>query len=187
MQDLSFSPAVFEEAAQLAALINSAYRGESSRQGWTTEADLIDGLRTDIVMIQDLIVMADSMLLLCKQDRELLGSVHLQFCGDEVQIGMLAVRPSLQGRGIGKQLLRAAETAARGAWRFRRFVMSVIPCRLELIAFYERRGYRRTGISKAFPANPALWTPKVTGLSLEVLEKPADQNDVVSRISQSGE
>jgi len=171
MPDLSFSPAVYEDAAQLAALINSAYRGESSRQGWTTEADLIDGLRTDIEMIQDLLVMADSMLLLCKQDRELLGSVHLQFCGDEVQIGMLAVSPGLQGRGIGKQLLRAAEATACSTWRFQRFVMSVIPCRQELMAFYERRGYRRTGINKAFPANPALWTPKVAGLSLELLEK----------------
>jgi len=84
---------------------------------------------------------------------------------------MLAVSPPLQGCGIGKQLLQAAELAALEAWAVNRFTMSVIPQRLELIAFYERRGYRRTGISKAFPENSELWTPKVDGLRLELLEK----------------
>jgi ribosomal protein S18 acetylase RimI-like enzyme len=84
---------------------------------------------------------------------------------------MLAVNPSLQGHGIGKQLMREAERTALQTWGAGKAVISVISCRNELIAFYERRGYRRTGISKAFPVNPELWTPKVADLRLEILEK----------------
>ena len=171
MLELSFSKAETQDAAQLAALINSAYRGESSRLGWTTEADLLDGLRTDSEEILGLISNQDSMIVLCRAGVDLLGSIHLQISGEDVQIGMLAVSPPLQGRGIGKQLLEAAEQTARQTWPVSRFVMSVIPCRHELIAFYERRGYRRTGISKAFPVKPSLWRPKVEGLRLELLEK----------------
>lgn len=164
------------DAGQIAALINSAYRGESSQQGWTTEADLLAGLRTETEEILRLISSDDSMFLLCKAEAELIGSVHLQKQGEQVCLGMLAVSPLLQGRGIGKQLLLAAEQAAQQTWGVSKSVMSVISCRNELIAFYERRGYRRTGASKAFPVNPELWTPKVADLRLEILEKVLSAN-----------
>jgi ribosomal protein S18 acetylase RimI-like enzyme len=160
------------DAAQIAALINSAYRGEASKQGWTTEADLLAGHRTGTEEIHRLISTDDSMFLLCMtNEAEVVGSVHLQKQAERVCLGMLAVSPSLQGRGIGKQLLAAAEQAAQQTWAVTKSVMSVISCRHELIAFYERRGYRRTGVSKAFPVNPELWTPKVADLRLEMLEK----------------
>ncbi|AMK77000.1 MULTISPECIES: GNAT family N-acetyltransferase [Methylomonas] len=171
MLELIFSKAEPADAEQLAELINSAYRGESSRQGWTTEADLLDGRRTDAVDILDLITGAESMILLCRRQGDLLGSVHLQKVDQQVHIGMLAVAPAMQGLGIGKRLLEAAEAEARQAWLAACLVMAVIPARTELIAFYERRGYQRTGVIKAFPVNPALWKPKVAGLSLELLEK----------------
>ncbi|WP_020484100.1 GNAT family N-acetyltransferase [Methylomonas sp. MK1] len=171
MLELTFSRAEPVDAEQLAALINSAYRGESSRQGWTTEADLLDGRRTDATDILDLISREESMILLCRRQAGLLGSVHLQKIDQQVQIGMLAVAPAMQGLGIGKRLLAAAEAEAKQAWLVKHFVMAVIPCRTELMAFYERRGYQRTGTIKAFPVNPALWQPKVVGLSLELLEK----------------
>lgn len=159
------------DAGPIAALVNSAYRGESSRQGWTTEADLLAGLRTDTEEILRLISSEDSMFLLCKAEAELIGSVHLQKQAEQVCLGMLAVSPALQERDIGKQLLAAAELAAQETWAVNKAVMTVIACRNELIAFYQRRGYRRTGVSKAFPVNPGLWTPKVTDLRLEILEK----------------
>ncbi|MGZ8157727.1 MAG: GNAT family N-acetyltransferase [Methylobacter sp.] len=160
-----------QDAGQIAALVNSAYRGESSKQGWTTEADLLAGLRIDTEEILRLISSDDSMLLLCKAGAELIGSVHLQKQAEQVCLGMLAVSPSLQGRGIGKQLLEAAEQTAQETWTVNKSVMSVISCRHELIAFYGRRGYRRTGVSKEFPVNPELWMPKVADLRLEILEK----------------
>jgi len=168
---LAFSSARQHEAEQLVALVNSAYRGEISRQGWTTEVDLLDGRRTEVTELKHLIASDDSIILLCKNASELIGSIHLERSGQQVQFGMLAVQPSLQGRGIGKQLLQAAELAAQQAWPVHTFVMAVISSRHELIAFYERRGYRRTGITKAFPVNSSLWTAKVAGLQLEFLEK----------------
>jgi GNAT superfamily N-acetyltransferase len=84
---------------------------------------------------------------------------------------MFVVRPDIQGAGIGKQLLEEAETLARKSWEVNSYVMVVITFRHELIAFYERRGYRRTGQLSEFPVNPALWIPKVSGLKMELMEK----------------
>ena len=91
--------------------------------------------------------------------------------GEQVCLGMLAVNPSLQVKGIGKQLLEAAELTAQETWAARKLVIDVISCRNELIEFYERCGYSRTGVSKIFPVNPVLWTPKVADLRLDILEK----------------
>ena len=168
---LSFCKANTLDAEPLTKLINSAYRGESSRKGWTTEADLLDGSRTDIEEILSLMATDNSMFILCKADSVLQGSVHLQNTEEGVHIGMFAVNPLLQGRGIGKALLQAAEEAAQQTWSVNRFVMEVISCRQELIAFYERQGYRRTGINRVFPVNPSRWTPKVSDLQLTLLEK----------------
>jgi len=172
----SITQAKKQDAGQIADLVNSAYRGEISRQGWTTEADLLAGRRTDTDEIEQLIATDDSMFLLCKVEAQLIGSVHLQKQAGQVYLGMLAVSPPLQGRGVGKQLLFAAEQAAQRIWAVNKLVMSVIDSRSELIAFYERSGYRRTGTNKAFPLKPELWTPKITDLRMEILEKilPAD-------------
>lgn len=168
---LSFYKADKQDAESLTALINSAYRGEVSRTGWTTEADLLDGRRTDIDEVLKLIADDDSMFIVCKAASELQGSIHLRNTEDGVHIGMFAVNPTLQGHGIGKALLEAAELAAQKTWSAHRFVMVVISCRHELIAFYERRGYRYMGVNKAFPLNPSVWTPKVADLALVILEK----------------
>ena len=167
----SMSKAEKQDAGQIVDLVNSAYRGESSKQGWTTEADLLAGRRTDVEEILRLISTDESMILLCKANAELIGSVHLQKQAEQVCLGTLAVRPTLLGRGIGKQLLEAAELIAQEIWAVNKSIMTVIACRHELIAFYQRRGYRRSGVSKEFPVNLELWTPKVADLCLEVLEK----------------
>ena len=168
---LTFRKARAEEAARLARLVNSAYRGESSRAGWTTEADLLDGQRTDEREIRQLIESPDAMILLCLQADEVVGSVLLQRNGEAAYLGMFVVRPDLQGRGIGKRFLEAAERAARQAWDVRRITMSVITLREKLLAFYERRGYRRTGEILPFPDDPAAGIPRVPNLRFEMLEK----------------
>lgn len=171
MGTLSFRRATAEDAQAITDLVNSAYRGETSRQGWTTEADLLDGLRTTPQEIRQLISAQDSFLLLCHQGALLAGSVHVEKQGEQAYIGMFVVRPDIQGAGIGKHLLNEAETLASQEWGVRSFIMIVITSRHELIAFYERRGYRRTGEFSEFPVNPQLWTPKVGGLKMERMEK----------------
>jgi ribosomal protein S18 acetylase RimI-like enzyme len=170
--ELSFCKAELQDTEQMTVLINSAYRGESSRQGWTTEADLLEGLRTDSAEISRLITSDDSLFVLGKIDSVIQASVHLQNTHQGVYIGMFAVNPLFQGQGIGKALLQMAEQEAQRIWSANQFVMVVISSRHELIAFYERRGYRHTGINKAFPINSPLWTVKVPNLHLIVLEKP---------------
>ena len=169
--DLKFRPALVSEAMQITTMINQSYRGETSRLGWTTEADLLDGLRTDEAEVRQLIESNHSMIMLCLNGIELMGSVHLEKMEEGVHIGMFVVKPTLQKQGIGKQLLAEAERTAAERWRISRFSMMVITLRHELIAFYERRGYRRTGVLKEFPVNPDVWKPKVIGLQLEQLEK----------------
>jgi ribosomal protein S18 acetylase RimI-like enzyme len=168
---LTFRNATRLDADRIAALVNSAYRGEHSRQGWTTEADLLDGRRTDAGEVQGLITRRNSIILLCLAGNEIVGSVHIEKCGDHVSLGMFVVEPTLQGRGIGKRLLACAEQAARKEWQVHKMRMHVITLRHELIAFYLRCGYRRTGVLQEFPENPEMWQPKVTGLKFEVLEK----------------
>lgn len=168
---MQIEPAKLKHAESLVELINGTYRGESSRLGWTTEADLLEGLRTDLTDITRLLTSSDSMILIAEQDQQLIGSVHLQHNSDYAQLGMLSVKPTLQNQGIGKQLISAAEAIAQQQWEVNRMRMAVIPSRETLIAYYRRRGYVRTGETIAFPVNPALWTPKVSGLCLEWLEK----------------
>jgi ribosomal protein S18 acetylase RimI-like enzyme len=172
MSQLSFRRATVEDAQAITDLVNSAYRGETSKQGWTTEADLLDGLRTTTQEIKQLITGLDSILLLCHRGAMLAGSVHTKKQGQQAYIGMFVVRPDMQGAGIGKHLLNEAETLAGSSWKVKSFAMVVINSRHELIAFYERRGYRRTGELSEFPVNPALWIPKVSGLKMERMEKP---------------
>ncbi len=168
---LTFRKAQPTDAERIAALVNSAYRGEHSKQGWTTEAELLDGRRTDAQEVLQRINRPGSIILLCLQGAEILGSVHIEQAGDHADLGMFVVEPGLQGQGVGKRLLALAEQTAQQEWAARKMVMYVITLRHELIAFYQRRGYRRTGVFKPFPVNPEVWTPKVSGLQLEVLEK----------------
>lgn len=167
----TFRKARSADAAFLAPFVNAAYRGDSSRVGWTTEADFLDGQRTDEQEICALIEAEDSMLLLCLQNEEIVGSVNLQRADDAAYLGMLVTRPDLQGQGIGKRLMQAAEIAVQEEWGVQKMQMTVITLRAELIAFYERRGYRRTGIVKPFPTDVRFGIPRQEKLQFEVLEK----------------
>ncbi|MGC2047317.1 MAG: GNAT family N-acetyltransferase [Gallionella sp.] len=169
---LSFRRAAPADVDAIVALVNSAYRGASSRAGWTTEADLLDGQRTDAEEIARLIGADDLLILLCLSGEEIIGSVHLErIDAATAYMGMLVIRPVLQGQGLGKQFIREAEDAARAEWGTARLQIQVITLRHELIAYYERLGYRRTGEIRPFPADPRYGIPRVAGLQFEVLEK----------------
>ncbi len=166
-----FRKAVLNDVEAIVKLVNMAYRGETSRAGWTTEADILDGLRTSVNEVEHLIASENAIILLCLNDDELLGSICVEKECAIAHIGMFVVNPTIQANGIGKRLLTEAESLAQHIWGIEQFQMRVITIRHELIAFYERRGYIRTGILTEFPVNPEVWQPKLAGLQLETLEK----------------
>lgn len=147
---------------ELTALVNSAYRGESSRKGWTTEADLLGGVRTSQESLAETIARPNAAMLLHRDEgtHELIGCVYLEQKSDLMYLGMLTVSPEIQARGMGKKLLQEAETYAR-TLGCRAVEMTVISQRAELIAWYERRGYALTGETRPFPMNdPRFGLPK---------------------------
>ena len=158
----------------IVALVESAFRGEASRAGWTTEADLLDGRRTGPDEIAAVLASPAQCILVEREpDGRLLASVVLKRDGDAAWLGMLTVRPTAQGGGIGRRVVAAAEAWARNEWGSRRMRMTVIVQRAELIAWYERRGYRRTGeTAPFFYGDPRFGLPKRDDLSFVVLEKP---------------
>lgn len=170
---LSFRAATAADTDAVVALVESAYRGEASRAGWTTEADFLDGRRTGPDDIAAVLARPQSRILLAERDGELLACAHVAVEDGAGYFGMFSVRPALQGGGVGKQVLTEAERLVREEWGCATMRMTVIDIRDELIAFYERRGYRRTGIKKPFPYGDARFgLPKRDDLRFEVLEKP---------------
>ena len=171
--NLTFRPATPADIPMLVDLVTSAYRGDASRAGWTTEADLLDGLRSDADRIAADIERPQSVILLGEADGDVVACAHVAVEDGAGYFGMFSVRPTLQGHGIGRLMLAEAERIARedllqGAMR-----MTVIDVRDELIDYYARRGYRRTGIYKPFPyGDERFGIPKRPGLRFEVLEKP---------------
>jgi ribosomal protein S18 acetylase RimI-like enzyme len=157
----------------LVALVNSAYRGDSSRRGWTTEADLIDGTRIDAAALEEIIGSPDRAVLVLRAETGLFGCVQIDKRDDETAyVGMLTIRPTLQGSGIGRQLLAAAVTFARAEFGSRVAEMTVIEVREELIAWYERRGYAATGETRPFPYNDERFgVPKTPDLRMIVMQK----------------
>jgi ribosomal protein S18 acetylase RimI-like enzyme len=162
--------AVVEDAPELNSLVNSAYRGDSSRQGWTTEADLLDGTRIDANGIAELIKTQGTTLLKYVDEDKILGCVELKKSEGKLYLGMLTVRPNLQGKGIGKALLNAAEVEAKNQ-SCTSIYMTVISVRKELIDWYMRHGYQLTGERKPFAfTDPRFGQPKMK-LEFVVMEK----------------
>ena len=172
MPHLSFRTAESSDISTIIELVNSAYRGESGKVGWTTEADLLDGQRTDAAEITRLLNADDSMILLCQQNGVIIASVHLEKHEEGAYLGMLSVNPGLQNQGIGKRLMAEAERIAKAQWAAEKMVMMVITLRNDIISFYQRYGYVRTGRTEPFPTAENYGIQKVQGLVLEYLEKP---------------
>jgi ribosomal protein S18 acetylase RimI-like enzyme len=168
----TFRAAEAADVPRIVALVESAYRGDVSRRGWTTEADFLDGQRTDPVGVAQIIGTPGNRILLAERDGELLACCQLEHQGDACYFGMFAVAPSLQGGGVGKQMMTQAERIAAQEWKCTQMQMTVITIRHELIAWYERRGYRRSGVFKPFPYGDARFgIPKREDLQFEVLVK----------------
>ena len=172
MHTLTFRTATVTDIDAIVALVTSAYRGDSSRAGWTTEADFLDGARIDPEVLREDILREHSLVLLVEQDGQLTACAHVAERDGAGYFGMFSVSPALQGSGIGKRLLEEAERIAAQQWGLASMQMTVIDIRTELIAFYQRRGYRRTGITKPFPyGDERFGVPLRQDLRFEVLEK----------------
>jgi ribosomal protein S18 acetylase RimI-like enzyme len=164
--------------AEVADLVNAAYRGEGGQAGWTNEVGMVDGQRTTFAALKEDLAASDAAsILVLRDEKDLLACVRLErttaIHGQTIcHIGMLAVRPGAQDRGFGRLMLQRAEAEAiaLGAQAAR---MTVVSVRESLIAWYERHGYRRTGETERFPYQDARFgAPLRSDLEFVVLEKP---------------
>jgi ribosomal protein S18 acetylase RimI-like enzyme len=170
---LTFRFAEHGDIPAIVDLVESAYRGDASRAGWTTEADLLDGQRTDADAVAEIVVSDGRVMLLAEADGVLAGCCLLERRPPHAAyFGMFSVRPAAQGQGWGRQILAEAERLAREKWGAATMVMTVLEPRRDLIGWYERRGYRPTGESRPFPyGNARYGLPRRPDLSFIVLEK----------------
>jgi GNAT superfamily N-acetyltransferase len=170
---LTFRIATIDDIPALIALVESAYRGDASRAGWTTEADMLEGQRIDADSLQKTLAAPDNRILIAEKQGEMLACCHIEKQANAAgYFGMFSVRPGLQGSGIGKLLLAEAERQTRDEMHCPRMEMTVIDIRESLINFYERRGYARTGIHKSFPyGDERFGIPKRDDLRFELLTK----------------
>jgi ribosomal protein S18 acetylase RimI-like enzyme len=173
---------IFRDATQadvpaVVSLVESAYRGEASRAGWTTEADLLEGQRTDVDAVAEIMAADASRLLLALDDGDsLVGCCQLEHRdGGVCYFGMFAVSPVLQGAGIGRVVLDEAERIAVQELGATRMEMTVIAQRRDLIEWYLRRGYVETGETRPFPhGDDRFGKPRRDDLVFTVLAKRLD-------------
>ena len=169
---LTFRAATAADIPAIVTLVESAYRGDTSRAGWTTEADFLEGRRTGPDEVRECLEREHSVLLLAERDGLLYGCAHVAVEDGAGYFGMFSVAPGLQDKGVGKAVLAECERIAREHWGMATMRMTVIDIREDLIPFYERRGYTRTGKKEPFPYGDARFgLPMRDDLQFEVLEK----------------
>ena len=162
----TIAAATLADAPALKALLEAAYRGDSARRGWNHEADILDDERTAPGEVEALLADEAVTILTAREGAALIGCVAVTIKGAALAyLGMLCVAPDLQSAGLGRRLLDAAEDHAR-ALGIAAMEMTVIDTRVALIAWYERRGYSRTGETRPFPV------PRDPPVTFVVLEKP---------------
>ena len=174
MDTLAIRSASPTDVPAIVALVTSAYRGDASRAGWTTEADLLDGQRTDEAGVRELVEDPSGVILLAERSGELVACCHVRRTEKgEGYFGMFSVSPTLQGGRVGRFVLEAAERVLVERFGCSVCTMTVIVQRSELIAWYERRGYVRTGRFEPFPyGDERFGIPRRPDLRFEVLAKP---------------
>jgi ribosomal protein S18 acetylase RimI-like enzyme len=158
----------YRQSQTISDLINLTYRGET---GWTRETHIIQGARTNRYEIEAALLRPNAHFLVTYQAQLLASCIFVAKENEHAYLGFFSVHPSLQEKGLGKHVLEQTEVFAMKTMGVRKFVMFVVSQRRELIAFYERRGYLRTGRIEAYPLHLHIGIPRITGLTIEYLEK----------------
>jgi ribosomal protein S18 acetylase RimI-like enzyme len=166
-----FRAAGAPDAEAIARLVNAAYRPVPGDAGWTHEADLVSGHRTTAAQVLDAVDRPDSVVFVALRDAEIVACVHVEKHDDDSHIGMLAVHPQRQAAGLGKHMLALAEDHAVMHFGAQRCLLAVLSARQELIAFYLRRGYRKTGQVMDYPLDAGFGTPRQADLHVVLLAK----------------
>ena len=170
---LTIRPAVDADLDALVELIESAYRGDKARGGWTHEADLLGGQRIDADMLRDMLSDPKTAIVVAFEEDALVACVEVRDKNSAAYLGLLTVRPDRQAAGLGRQLIAAAEAHGREVFGRDLMQMTVIRQRTELVAYYERRGYRLTGETAPFPyGDDRFGKPTRDDLEFAVMEKP---------------
>jgi ribosomal protein S18 acetylase RimI-like enzyme len=158
---MAITKVTISDIPEVNLLVNSAYRGEESKKGWTSEEHLLDGKRIDEQMLSDYLSAKNITLLKYTDDdtKKIIGTILLEVKGTQLYMGMLTVAPLLQGKGTGKELLKAADDHAK-QHNCQKITITVISARPELISWYERHGYVFTGNVEPFPDDSKFGTQK---------------------------
>lgn len=159
-----------EDIEEINQLVNLSYRGYD---GWTRETEIVSGERSTLDEVSAYISDPDAHLLVVKENNQIIACICVEQKKENAYIGYFAVNPKYQGRGLGKLVLSKAEAFAKNVLKVTKFIMVVVSQREELIAFYERRGYKKTGEISKYPVHLNVGIPAVAGLTIEYLEKNA--------------
>lgn len=169
---LKFTFAEEKQSQEITSLVNSVYRGENSKKGWTTEADILGGIRISAEKVRDIISSKNNVILLASLDDKIIGSVHLEKKGNICWLGMLSVDVDFQTYGLGKMMIEKSEEFAKETFNSSEMKMKVIGVRSELIEYYKRRGYLLTGERENFlTAEDTFGEPNTQNLYFEILSK----------------
>lgn len=169
---IQFRKATLADVDQIVSLVNTAYRGDSGKIGWTTEAGLLAGIRTDAERISQTINLKNQVILVAEEEGKIEGCVHLTMKNETTAyLGMLTVNVHRQAAGLGRRLLQESERFVRTVWEMKTVEMTVITVRKELIEWYQRRGYTVTNERRPFPRDEKFGIPLQGELEFVVLEK----------------
>ena len=179
MSGITTRAATLEDLPTLHRLIERAYRGETAKLGWTNEADLLDGQRTDVDELTGILTDPARIILVGEEAGTMVACVQLvDEGGGRAYLGMLSVEPERQAGGLGRTMIAAAEAEVSARFGARAMRMTVIRQRPELIAWYERRGYALTGETEPFPlSDERAGLPRRQDLEFVVLEKSMGLDD----------
>lgn len=162
--------ALIHDVEEICNLVNLCYRGEASKKGWTTEANMLTGIRVSTEEISDIIRKHDSFIFKFTQNNIIISTVLLEIHDNQLYLGMLCVDPNLQNNGTGKKMLKFATDFAIKNNK-NKIIMTVISERESLIKWYNRHGYIDNGKREPFPASHNKDVISGTKLEFVVLEK----------------